>query len=105
MRENKYQSKLVARLHREFPDAIIVKNDPQYMQGILDLTIFYLDTWAMLEVKAAANSPVRPNQEYYVDLLNRMSFAAFIYPENEQEVLRALQQSFDARRVARLSER
>jgi hypothetical protein len=35
--------------------------------------------------------------------MNAMSFAAFIYPENEEDVLDALQQTFRPRRVSRVS--
>jgi hypothetical protein len=77
-----------------FPGCIVLKNDPNYLQGIPDLVIFWHDRWAMLEVKKSANASHQPNQDYYVDLTNRMSFARFIYPENKGEVLNELQQSF-----------
>ena len=37
--------------------------------------------------------------------MNEMSFAAFIYPENKEEVLNAMERSFQARGTARLSGR
>lgn len=76
-----------------FPDCVILKNDPGYLQGIPDLVIFYGNRYAFLEVKAAKDSKVQINQPYYVELLNTMSFAAFIYPSNEQDVLCALQRA------------
>lgn len=100
MAENKYQAKLIKRLEREFPGCVVLKNDPQYQQGILDITIFYEDMWAMLEVKDSATSAVQPNQEYFVNQFNNMSFAAIIHPENEAEVLDALQQAFEIKRRA-----
>lgn len=48
----------------------------------------------MLEVKKSANAAHQPNQDYYVEKMNLMSFARFIYPENKKEVLHELQQSF-----------
>ncbi len=57
----------------------------------------------MLEVKAFEDAPEQPNQAYYIEMFNDMSFAAFIYPENETEVLDELQQAFKSRRSARLS--
>jgi hypothetical protein len=48
----------------------------------------------MLEVKVKKDADVQPNQEYYVDLLDSMSFASFIYPENEEEVLSELETAF-----------
>jgi hypothetical protein len=95
--ENEYQPQLIKKLRRMFPGCEILKNDPNYQQGILDLTIFWGPFWAMLEVKASATSRERPNQGYYVNQMNGMSFAAFIYPENEEEVLAALQEAFASR--------
>lgn len=83
--------------------AFILKNDPAQNQGIPDILILIGDRWAMLEVKLTADSPVQPNQPYYVHMFNNMSFAAFIYPENEEQVLHDLQSTFGATRQARLS--
>lgn len=80
-----------------------MKNDAAYRQGILDLTVLYGDKWATLEVKRSADAPVRPNQDYYVQQLSEMSFAAYIYPENEKEVLNALQKAFEPPKRARVS--
>lgn len=109
MRQNKlerdYQADLIIRLKREFPGCVILKNDTSYQQGIPDLAIFWLDRWAMLEVKAAFDSPDQPNQPWWVAQLNEMSFAAFIFPENEEEVIHGLHQAFRTRRSTRLSGR
>jgi hypothetical protein len=105
MLESTYQARLIKKLRRMFPDCIILKNDTDYLQGVPDLTILYLDNWACLEVKASKSAPEQPNQRYYVETLDRMSFAAFIYPENEEEVLYDLQQAFEPRRAARVSQR
>lgn len=94
--ERDYQAGLIRRLKKLFPGCIILKNDEGYIQGIPDLTLLWKDRWAMLEVKVSAKANRRPNQDYYVTRANGMSFAAFIYPENEQEVLDALQRSFSA---------
>lgn len=77
-----------------FPGCVVLKNDPNYIQGIPDLTIFYRDKWATLEVKKAANASHQPNQDYYVEMMNHMSFSSFIYPENKEEVLNELQLTF-----------
>ena len=105
MTENKYQAELIKRLHNIFPGCVVLKNDSSLVQGIPDLIILFNDKWAMLEVKASERSREQPNQDYFVDLLDSMSFAAFIYPENEDEVLYALQQTFRPRRVTRVSQR
>lgn len=73
---------------------MVLKNDTQYLQGVPDLLVLYGRTWAMLEVKASADSAAQPNQYYYVRKLDQMSFAAFIYPENEDEVFHDLQLAF-----------
>ena len=92
--ERQFQAKLIKELKLMFPDCIVLKNDPNYLQGIPDLTIFWKDKWATLEVKKDAFSDYQPNQDYYVDKMNDMSFSRFIYPENKEEVLYELQQAF-----------
>jgi hypothetical protein len=101
--ENAYQAKLIRKLKRLFPGCVILKNDSSYIQGMLDLTILHQDRWATLEVKASADAPCRPNQKYYQRLMNDMSFSAFIFPENEEEVLAALQEAFASRGTACVS--
>lgn len=98
MREGRYESSVVHRLRAMYPGCVILKNDTRHLQGIPDRTIFYNDRWAMLEFKVEDGAPTQPNQKYYVDLLDEMSFASFIYPENEVEVLDDLQSTFLARR-------
>lgn len=93
MRESEYQAKLIKKLDARFPGCLVLKNDSGYLQGIPDLVVFYNNRYGFLEVKASEDSPVQANQPYYVDLLNRMSFADFIYPSNEEEVLRALERA------------
>lgn len=93
MTEAKYQSELIKKLRLLFPDCVILKNDPGYLQGVPDLVIFYKDRYAFLEVKVSESAPTRPNQEYYVELFDEMSFAAFIYPSNEEDVLCALERA------------
>jgi len=100
--ENQYQAKLIKKLERMFPGCVILKNDSGSRQGILDLTLLYGDRWASLEVKRSAIAAVQPNQDYYVRQLDEMSFAAYIYPENEEEVLIALQQALEPPRRTRL---
>lgn len=103
MRESEYQAKLIRKIHRLLPDCIILKNDSGYIQGIPDLLILFEDRWAALEVKPSGTSPNQPNQVFYICEMNDMSFAAFIYPEIEGDVLDALQQALRPRRAARVS--
>lgn len=87
VRENKYQQGLVKRISQCLPGCLILKNDPNYLQGVPDLLVLYGDLWVMLEVKASKSARVRPNQKHYVEKLDDMGFARFVYPENEEEIL------------------
>lgn len=91
MLESKYQAQLIKKLEAMFEGCVILKNDPNYRQGFPDLLILFNEQWAALEVKQSSKAAHQPNQDYYIDRLNYMSFAAFIYPENEREVLDAIQ--------------
>ena len=102
VREATYQRRVIDRLKYEFPGCVVLKNDSSILQGVPDLLVIYEDRWAMLEVKASERSRTQPNQEYYVDLFNRMSYAAFIFPENEDEVFRDLQHALSPSWAARL---
>lgn len=95
--EAQYQAKLIKKLEVMFPGCVVLRNDPAWQQGILDLLILWREFWASLEVKTSAKANVQPNQDYFVQRLDDMSFAAFIYPDNETEVLDALQSSFGSR--------
>jgi hypothetical protein len=95
MSESAYQKKVIKKLKLMFPGCVIHKNDPTYMQGVPDLVIYFGQRWAMLEVKASSDSKEQPNQRYYVKKFNDMSFAAFIHPDNEAEVLDELQHALD----------
>jgi hypothetical protein len=103
MRENKFQRQLIRKIKRMFPGCIVMKTDTSYIQGIPDLVILWRNHWASLEVKGSASAEEQPNQGYYIDYMDDMSFAAYIYPENEEEVLSALQQAFKPPRRARVS--
>ncbi len=103
MRESVYQSKIIKKLKVLFPGCVVLKNDSSYIQGVPDLTVLYNDCWAMLEVKASAKAEEQPNQRHYVEQLDGMSFAAFVYPENEEEVMDELQLAFGSRRQAFIS--
>lgn len=98
MKEGDYQSKLKKEIKKRLPGSIVLKNDPDWLQGIPDLTILYGDRWASLEVKRSKNEEHRPNQDYYVNEMNNMSFSSFIYPENEKEILDELQRALQSGR-------
>lgn len=99
--ESKFQAELIIDLRHLFPGCVILKNDPNYLQGFPDLTILYKRHWAVLECKRSANETRQPNQDYYVGVLDDMSYSAFIYPENKGAILEELQQAFRTRRPTR----
>ncbi len=101
MLESVYQRQLILKLKQMYPEAFVIKNDAEYLQGFPDLTLLFpFAFWAVLEVKRSAKAALQPNQQYYVDALGRMSFSAIICPENEEEVLRELQQTYESHRLA-----
>jgi len=103
MKESEFQQNLIVQIKALFPGCIIMKNDPNYIQGIPDLIILYENKWAALECKRSATAPHRPNQEYYISLMDDMSFAAFVFPENREEIINELEQALRPRRKTRLS--
>lgn len=101
--ESGFQDKLIKELKEMFVGCMVFKMDQ--IQGLPDLLVLYKDKWASLECKRSASAKRRPNQEYYVELMNKMSFSRFIYPENKQEVLDELRKTFRPRRSSRVSGR
>lgn len=91
--ERDFQPRVIKEIERRLPGVQIFKGDTRFKQGSPDLIVLYEDRWAMLEVKKDAKAQRQPNQPYYVNELNKMSYAAFIHPENEEDILDALQRS------------
>ena len=100
MKENEFQARLIKKLKTRFPGCIILKNDPTYIQGIPDLIVLHEGKWAALECKRSEKAKHQPNQEHYVGVMNDMSFARFIFPENEEEVLDEIQSTFQSDRAS-----
>ena len=90
MLENRFKTKLASEIKEMLPGYMVLHLDPNEIQGIPDLLILFGNRWATLEGKKSAKASHRPNQDYYVELMNDMSFSAFIYPENKDEVLEEL---------------
>ena len=102
-REDKFQAKLIKEIKDRFPGCIVIKGPSNYIQGIPDLLILHDNHWAALECKRSLRevNDIRyhqPNQDYYIGKMSKMSFASFISPENKEEVLNAVQQSFESSR-------
>jgi len=95
--ENRFKTELIKEIKNMFPGCMVFHLDPNEYQGIPDLLILHEHTWASLEGKKDKNAPYRPNQEYYIDLMDKMSFSMTIYPENKKEVLYELQETFRSR--------
>lgn len=93
--ERDFQSGLIKELKARFPGCMVMKLDSSYIQGIPDLLILHNEKWATLECKKNAKAARQPNQDYYVDTMNRMSFSRFIHPDNKEDVLDELQQAFE----------
>ena len=94
--ERDFQANLIKELKMIFPGCIVLKNDSSYIQGVPDLTVFYNDKWATLECKKSANATKQPNQKHYVEVMDKMSFSRFIFPENKEEVLNELRKTLGA---------
>ena len=94
--ESKFQKELIDEIRERYPGCVIIKNDPNYIQGFPDLTILYKNKWIVLEVKRDKNSRHQPNQDFYINKLNDMSYASFAYPENKEVVLREIQHTFNS---------
>lgn len=94
--EGRFKEAFSKDLDYLFPGIKLLKNDEQLLQGVPDSLLLYNDRWAMLEFKASATADEQPNQRYYVELFDQMSFAAFVYPENADEIMTELTRHFEA---------
>ena len=93
-KESMFQKNLKKELKEKYPGCIVTKLDSGDIQGIPDLLILYGRKWATLENKRDANADKQPNQDYYVDKMNNMSFSRFMYPEVKEQVLEELDEFF-----------
>ena len=103
--ESAFQREVIAELKTLFPGCVVLKNDAGYIQGFPDLTVLYKSKWAVLECKKSRNASHQPNQDWYVNKLNEMSYANFIYPENKEQIFYELQQTFESGRRSRFPKR
>lgn len=91
--ESKFKRELIRKLKEQYPGAVILKNDANDKIGIPDHLMLYGRHWIAFEAKASQHAAHRPNQDYWVNLLNSMSFASFVYPQNEGWFLHEVQRS------------
>lgn len=101
--ERNFQRDLIKEIKKRFEGCLVLKLDPKYIQGIPDLLILYKDRWAALEVKRSKGASHRPNQDHFVKMMNDMSFARFISPQNKERVLDELESTFRPGRNTRVS--
>ena len=87
-----FQDRLIKDINSLFPGSMVFKMDQ--IQGIPDLLVLYKDKWFSLECKKSAGAKRQPNQEYYVDLMNKMSFSRFVCPQNKEDILDELRKTF-----------
>ena len=93
-----FQSRIIRKLKYTFPGCLVLKNDPFYIQGVPDLLVLNGNRWAALEIKGSRKADHRPNQEWYVNVMNAMSYAAIIFPENEDRIFDELQHALESDR-------
>lgn len=105
IRESKFERNIVQKLLDLYPGAIILKTHPNYIQGFPDRLALVGDSWFAFELKRSERAIHQPNQDYYIELLRNMSYANFVYPENEQEFLYEIQRIFRTQRSTRISRR
>lgn len=97
--ERDFQADLIKELKSIFIGCVVFKNDPNYQQGFPDLTILFGNRWAILECKKSLNEKYEPNQEWFIEQLNLMSYSAMICPENRELILDELRLHFTSRAV------
>ena len=98
MLERDYQAKLIKKIKTLFPNAIVMKSDSSYIQGIPDLTVLYGKKWAFLEVKRDTKAKKQANQPFYIQYADTNAFGRIISPENKEEVLNELQSALRSKR-------
>lgn len=96
--ESKFQKDFIDEAKERYPGCVALKNDSSYIQGFPDWTLLYEDKWAVLEMKKKRGARKQPNQEYYVNKLDKMSFSRFVFPENRDEVFEDLDRFFKRKR-------
>jgi len=93
MQERDFQPKLIKEIKKRLPGCLVMKNDPNYIQGIPDLSVLYGSKWALLEVKKSEKASKRPNQPYYIQYAKDNAYGAIVSPENKEDILNELQQA------------
>lgn len=96
--ETKFQANLKSKINKTYgkDKCYIHKTECNDYQGIPDLCVTYRGKAAYLECKRSATASHRPNQDYRVKKINEDGgFARVVYPENEDEVLKEMEEYFN----------
>lgn len=95
MRESEFRTKFLHDFKKLSPDIIIEFANANRRNGIPDVIIFYKKKHARLETKKSKDASKRQLQEYYIEYFNKQGiYAAFLMPENKEEVFNELRRYF-----------
>lgn len=95
MRESEFQTIFLNRVKELLPNCFVLKNDANMIQGFPDWTVIFGKYALIFEIKRNEKAAYQPNQLYYIDFINNSGgFARIVYPENMEEVLHEIQQTY-----------
>lgn len=95
-KESDFKSGLYKEIRATFPGTEVVPNDPGYIQGFPDATVYFPNgKYILLEGKRTNTSIKQPNQDYYVNISPLSNNALFVYPENKKEVLKEIERRYN----------
>lgn len=94
-KETKFRSELYKEIREKFPGTEVVPNDPSFVQGFPDATVYFPNgKYMLLEGKRTIDAAKQPNQDYYVNESPLSKNAMFAYPENKKEVLKEIERRY-----------
>lgn len=95
-KESSFKTGLYNEIRNRFPGTEVVPNDPGYVQGFPDATVYFPNgRYFLLEGKRTSKAARQPNQDYYVNESPLSDNACFVYPENKEEILNELERRYN----------
>lgn len=94
MKESNIQSDIIKRLKGMGCVVIKYEQNATTLKGFPDIMFMKGPFWGALEVKTSKKAHKQPGQQDWIDKLNEMSYAKFIYPENKEEILNEIKEFF-----------
>lgn len=91
--KKKFKDDFGKRMEKHDQQYDIIENKSQ-RRSTLDTIFLGRRVWAALEFKKEKGASEQPNQDYYVDKWNKLSYARIVYPDNAEEVLDELEELF-----------